>query len=114
MPGKKGNRNALKHGFYAQRFTDAESRNLDQARQDLLDEIAMLRIFADRIAGRLSEKEPANYSEDDLKCLNTLVNITTSIGTLMRSQALMTGKHSTVEKAIEDAVLSMKERWVLA
>jgi hypothetical protein len=53
MPGKKGNRNALKHGFYAQRFTDAESRNLDEARQDLLDEIAMLRIFADRIAGRL-------------------------------------------------------------
>lgn len=114
MTPRKGNKNALKHGFYAQRYTLEETTGLDKTRQDLLDEISVLRVFARRVTDRLSDKSAGEYSEDDIRCLNTLVNITTSIGTLMRSQALVSGKSSSIEKSIEDAVLSMKERWTLA
>jgi len=111
---RKGNQNALKHGFYAKRYSPTETSDLDKTRQDLLDEINVLRVFARRITDRLSDKSAGEYSEDDVRCLNILVNITISIGTLMRSQAMISGRSSNIEKSIEDAVLSIKERWTLA
>jgi hypothetical protein len=114
MPGKKGNKNALKHGFYAHWFTEDETKNLEHGREDARDEIANLRRFAGRITQRLLKIEPEVYSEADMKCFDTLVNINIAIGTLLRTNALMTGKHSNVEKSIEDAILSMEERWILA
>lgn len=114
MPGKLGNKNALKHGFYAHWFTEDEKKNLIHGREDALDEIDNLRRFAGRITKRLAKIEPEAYSEADMKCLDTLVNINIAIGTLLRTNALITGKDSNVEKTIEDAILSMEERWILA
>ncbi len=42
MPGKKGNTNALKHGFYSSRFTQEENKAFETARQNPLDEIVYL------------------------------------------------------------------------
>ena len=57
MAGSPGNRNALKHGFYAKSFTVEEGKALDRSRQDVLDEIKNLRIRANRI-GRWLDKHP--------------------------------------------------------
>jgi hypothetical protein len=110
----RGNTNALKHGFYSKRFTKEEHENLDRTRQDPLDEIASLRTHANRLNTWLLERNPAEYDEDYFTALNTLVNIYISIGTLLRTQAFLSGEACNVEKSIEEAVISLKERWILA
>ena len=110
----KGNRNALKHGFYSRRFTPDENQNLNLARHDNLDEIACLRTHANRLNAWLLEQDPASYDEKYFAAVNTLIHINLSIATLMRTQTLLSGKSSNVEKSIEDAVLSLHDRWTLA
>ena len=114
MPGKIGNRNALKHGFYSRRFTLEEKKALEAARADTLDEIVCLRTHANRVSTWLLEKDIDEFDESYFKAVNTLMNICIAIGTLLRTQALITGESSNVEKSIEAAILSDKERWLLA
>ncbi len=114
MPGKKGNTNALKHGFYSRRFTQEENLALERTRQDTLDEIACLRIHANRVNAWLLEKEPGDFDQAYFAAVNTLVNINIAIGTLLRTQALISGRSSNVEKSIEEAIIAAKERWILA
>jgi len=114
MPGKKGNTNALKHGFYSKRFTQEQNQALDSTRLDAMDEIACLRTHANRVNAWLLERDPSEFNEAYFAAVNTLININIAIGTLLRTQALVTGKSANVEKSIEEAVLSMKERWILA
>ena len=110
----KGNKNALKHGFYSRGFTQSEQTALDHARPDPLDEIACLRTHANRVNAWLLERDPSSCDESYFTALNTLVNITISIGTLIRTHALINGKSSNIELAIQDAILSARDRWVLA
>ena len=114
MAGKVGNKNALKHGFYGKLGPEEKAKNQEKEREDALDEIHSLRIYAKRIKERLDNKEPEKYSDADLRSINTLVEINLAIGTLLRTNALIGGKSSDVEKSIEEAIASMEERWVLA
>jgi hypothetical protein len=98
MPGQKGNTNALKHGFYSRRFTKEVNEALVYARQDPLDEIACLRAQAIRVSGWLQEKDPSEFDTAYFTAVNTLANIAIAIGTLLRTQALITGKASNVDK----------------
>lgn len=110
----KGNTNALKHGFYSRQFTKELNEALSHARLDVLDEIACLRAQAIRVNDWLLQRDPNELDEAYFAAVNTLVNISIAIGTLLRTEALITGKSSNIEMAIEEAVLSMKERWILA
>ena len=110
----RGNRNALKHGIYARSFTPEENETLDHARADTRDEIKSLRVQALRVSTWLKGKGPEDFGESYFRAMNTLVNINMSIGTLLRTESLIAGTSSAVEKAIEEAVLSKKERWILA
>lgn len=119
-PGRKpgaqpGNKNAMKHGFYAKRFSDSESRRLDT--QDLTDvksEIAFLRVCIDRLSEQLDfsisyfqNKDGADTnSRDDhyLKQLNTLSIMAQSIATLVRTDHLVKGKAGDVSSAIFEAL----------
>jgi len=58
--GQPGNRNALKHGFYAKTLTEAERLDLQVAAdiEGIDDEIALLRV---KIKGAL-EKDPDNIT----------------------------------------------------
>jgi hypothetical protein len=112
MSAPKNNKNAFKHGFYSKHFTKTENRELQKTRLDLLDEIGLLRVYLARISATLSNKR--SLSEDDLKMLNTATLITTSVATLMRSQSFLGGSSEGVEKAIEDAILSQRDQWILA
>jgi hypothetical protein len=114
MPGTKGNTNALKHGFYSRRFTKEENLALEHARQDTLDEIACLRTHANRVNAWLLERDPSEFDVAYFAAVNTLVNINIAIGTLLRTQALISGRSSNIEKSIEEAIISGRERWILA
>ena len=115
MPGApKGNHNALRHGFYSRQFTEVEKSNLDLARPGTLDEITCLREHATRINTWLLNQDPSTYDDRYFTAVDTLARLMIAIGTLQRTQAILTGTSSNIEKSIEDAVLSQQQRWTLA
>jgi hypothetical protein len=114
MPGQKGNTNALKHGFYSRRFTKEVNEALRYAHPDALAEIACLRAQAVRVNGWLQDKDPDEFDIAYFTAVNTLANICIAIGTLLRTQALITGQATNVELAIQDAIINAKDRWILA
>jgi hypothetical protein len=60
-----GNKNALKHGFYADKFTAAESTKLDsQGETDLKAEIAALRVCIDRLLNELDFRPQDDYRRE--------------------------------------------------
>lgn len=108
-----GNKNALKHGFYADKFTAAESKRLDsQGTTDLLAEIALLRVCIDRLLNELdfSEKTNADANGNNIRDvhylhqLNTLTAMTQSVGTLARTEYLMRGKNEGIQKSLLEAL----------
>jgi hypothetical protein len=103
--------NPIKDCFYARWFTAQEKRDLKKSSPDGCDEISNLRCFAGRITRHLSQKEPAGFSDEDLKLLNTLVRISVGIGALQRGNATRQGKEARLEKSIEEAIESMEEDW---
>ena len=110
--GQPGNKNAFKHGFYSRHYSADEKKRLPKTRQDLLDEIAHLRIWLDRLSSSLDGKQ--EFSEREITMLKILISISVSIATLMRSQSFLTGKPDDVERDLQDAILSQAERWILA
>jgi len=129
MPAPKGNTNALKHGFYATRFTADETARLDdQKPADVQAEIALLRVCIDRLTTQLQFDElpdppaieetsqtigSADRTRDDhyLKQLNTLSLMTQSLATLARTQHMIHGKSGDVVdsilKALEEIRIEM-------
>lgn len=110
-----GNKNALRHGFYANKFTQDENERLDgQQATDLTAEIALMRVFMDRLAGQISfdsvmmvDKEgklTAIRDDHYLQQLNTMTAIATSLGTLSRTEYLIRGKSEGVQKSILEAL----------
>jgi hypothetical protein len=104
MP-RKGNTNALKHGLYAQRFTDIERGHLKKMPAlDLAQEIALLRVTVDRITEAISDadkkEKPALY--------NSLTLALTTITGMVRTQNIITGHNSETETAILDALAEIR------
>ena len=105
---KPHNRNALKHGFYADHFSPEELLKFKK-KKDLGSEINLARMTADRIFARLSENglapgQSGALDEDTLHALNTLSAILTNIGSLARSHQIVSGKYMPTETAILDAL----------
>jgi hypothetical protein len=105
---------SLRRCFYARWFSKEEKRFLRKSTPDGSDEVHNLRTFAGRITLRLSQKDPLEYSDEDLKLVNTLVKISVGIGALLRGNVTIQGKGSNVEKSIEEALQSMEQDWSLA
>jgi hypothetical protein len=103
--------NPIKNCFYARWFTRVEKRFLRKSSPDGCDEIYNLRTFAGRITAQLSHKDPLEYSDDDLKLINTLVKIEVGIGALLRGNVTIQGKGSPVDKSIQEAIQSMEQDW---
>jgi hypothetical protein len=119
-PGAQpGNKNAMRHGFYANRFTAEQQKRLDgQDATDLQAEINLIRVCLDQLYDQLYF-EPAylpnkegGQSElrDDhyLKQLNTLSLMTQSLSTLARTQYLIKGKGGDVADAIMHALEELR------
>lgn len=113
-PGaQQGNKNALKHGFYADKFTTNEKSRLDgQNATDVTAEIALLRVCIDRLLNELDfdpiERTDANgnTSRDThyLQQLNTLSAIAQAIGGLSRTEYLIRGKSEGIQNSIMEAL----------
>lgn len=108
-----GNKNALRHGFYANKFTQDENTRLDeQPITSMTAEIALLRVCLDRLAEQIDFTETfltdtnGNKLRDMhyLHQLNTLSTISQSIGTLARTEYLIRGKSEGVQKSILEAL----------
>lgn len=114
---KPGNKNALRHGFYAQRFTADQNSRLDQQKPvDVESEIALIRVCIEKLRNELNF-EPAyltdaqkNETRDDhyLKALNTLGLMTQSLSTLVRTQHLVHGKTGDVQDSILRALEELR------
>jgi hypothetical protein len=96
--------NPINKCYYARWFSAEEKRFLKKSSPDGCDEIANLRTFAGRLTRHLSRREPAEYSDDDLKLLTTLVRLSAGIGTLQRGNATIQNREGDVEKSIEEAI----------
>jgi len=112
-----GNKNALRHGFYAKRFNAEESRRLNATESiDVQSEIALLRVCIDRLSEQLDfEKHNikdgnGNELTDDhyLKQLNTLAIMTGALSTLTRTHYLTRGKAGDVTDAILGALEELR------
>jgi len=119
-PGAQpGNKNAMRHGFYAQRFSADEQTRLDtQDPTDVQSEIALIRVCIDRLYEQLyfsptylknKEGGQSEFRDDHyLKQLNTLSIMTQSLGTLTRTQYLTHGKGGDVADAITHALEELR------
>lgn len=114
-----GNKNALKHGFYAKRFNKDEALRLaGQDPTDVKAEIELLRVCIDRLAEQLN-LEPVYFQDKDgedtnsrddhyLKQFNTLALMTQSLATLARTDHLIHGKAGSVQDAIMQALEELR------
>ncbi len=103
MPPKKGNLNALKHGLYAKRYSKDERKSLAQMDPaSLAQEIALMRVTADRILSLIDQTQDADSL---VKLYNTLATSITTLNTLARTHALLTGNYSPLEDALTEALL---------
>lgn len=102
---QKGNKNALKHGFYSELLTPAELARLNKVKEiDLDDEIKLLRSIVFRLRKIVSIEE---LNEDELKALNTIGNIVQVINTTQRTKLLARGGGGEIAQTIMEAILSL-------
>ncbi len=107
LPGpnrkRSGNRNALKQGYYAKSFNQAESADLEEMGQeaDLTSEIAMMRVVIRRVF----------EAADDCAELEAWVNVLRSLGAastrlagLLKAQKQLSGGGSEIADALSQAL----------
>jgi hypothetical protein len=105
-----GNTNALKHGFYAQQFSQLELTDLETALgSGLGDEIALMRVLIRRFVEAV-EAQPTLPLDDTSHFLNTLGSSMTRLAGLLRADKLLTGSDdSAVMQAIHSAIAEFTE-----
>ena len=112
MPAPKGNKNALKHGFYARHFTAEEKRELNKKANreaGIWAEIKLLRVVAGRILRDFEAAQKDYAAEGSVGTLNTLINCATRVSTLYRTDFLMTGEDNETYTAIMDAIAEIEQ-----
>src|SRR5574340_119965 len=89
--GQPGNLNAVKHGFYSARFSDAEVKRLGKMGNplDVESELQLLRVVLGRVARRLElnglnadGRKPLD--EMGIKSIDRVVSVSIAIGSLIR------------------------------
>jgi hypothetical protein len=100
--GQQGNKNALKHGFYARKFSNAECRDLaDCPVTDPLSEAAMIRVLQRRL---FELSETVSDFESLRLLLNTIARSAYTIDRLIRTSAAFTGQQDPFSALLIDAV----------
>ena len=98
----KGNRNALKHGFYSRLFRSTELEQLRSlSTPGLTDEIEMLRLVIRRVVDQASEVQDLDQL---LRYLSTLSHATAQLSRLLRTQRLLIGEVNQIEDALKQAL----------
>lgn len=114
---KANNKNALKHGYYSKTFTADEKKRLDdQGALDVLAEINLIRVSADKLKDQISFDEVTRTDNNGtefrdahyLAQLNTLSAMTTAIATLVRTHYLTHGKSGDIQSSILAALEELR------
>ena len=109
--GQPGNLNALKHGFYSNRFDDAENIDLEAYLTTGLDsEVAMLRVFTRRVFELADGIQDLKEARESLGALGLAA---TRLATLLKSQMFLEGDQSdevkrTITEALNEIVDDLK------
>lgn len=100
----KGNKNALKHGFYSELLTSAEVARLNKLTEiDLDDETKILRA----LVYRLTEEVDTSQLDEARKTANTIANIVQVINTTQRTKLLARGGAGEIAQTIMEALMSL-------
>src|SRR5574338_1460242 len=97
------NKNAMKHGLYAERISKPEGNVLEGMKvTDIEGEIAYMRVMCARIArilehNGLDSNATQPLGEEALKMLNTLDKTLTTLITYVRQYAFQTGEKSELD-----------------
>ena len=115
--GQKGNKNALRHGFYSKMFTEDERERLDAQKKIIDSEIAINRIAISRIWELIdfkpkmridnngSEYQDSHY----LSQLALIGSLSNYIAGFIRTDFLTTGKETETRTTILLALEQLRE-----
>jgi len=92
--GQPGNLNRLKHGFYSKRLKTMEVDEVEGLREDLNDELALLRAMLRRFVERW---EVVESLEEDARVLDQASQVMTRLGTLLRTNYVLRGRTSEAD-----------------
>jgi hypothetical protein len=102
--GQPGNNNALSHGFYSRKFRTIELSDLNASLKDnLTDEIALLRVAIRRCFDYISDQDEISLAEWS-DCLSALSSATLNLSTLIKTQKILTGKDTDVIGVLTSAL----------
>ncbi len=112
--GQPGNRNSLKHGYYASLFDPAEIRKLDQLKEhEVDDEIDLLRLLIKRTVA--SMPPPAELAPSErLRAVRVITYAVSCVEKLELTRSLVFNHGSSWDDAVEEALKTQRERWKLA
>ena len=118
MGAPKGNRNALKHGLYAKHYTAEELERLRKMRPDNYEpELGMIRtavnnvfeiqVYIKKLAAEAMRTGQPVEVEALAKITNSLSLALTALNTTARTQALFSGKDTSLNDDFEQALNSL-------
>lgn len=103
----RGNRNALKHGFYPRQFKKADLSDLDKANlSGLQDEITMLRLFIRRVLELGRDVEDLYEAQYLLRTVSLAVITLTR---LIKTQHWLSSGDDEVSQALKQALLEVNQ-----
>ena len=105
----KGNRNALKHGFYAHNFSKLELKRLENTGDSLETLIGAAHVIADRMMTRLTNDGleadgQGEISQRTLAAINSLNVVFSNISGLTKTRLITEGRYEPTETAILEAL----------
>jgi uncharacterized protein YjcR len=102
----RGNRNALKHGFYARKFNKEEIKDLDRRCPELDDEIKLLRVYMRRVA---EQADSFTSLDQGLEFLRALSLATYTISRLLKSRgALGPPAQDILMQSMDEAIAAIR------
>lgn len=105
----RGNHNALKHGFYSREFKKLELQDLEALNASLESEIAALRVYLRRMLEAGSDSDDASKKPRPIDILNGLGLAAMRIASLMRVNAILTGRGSSADETLQQALESIRQ-----
>jgi hypothetical protein len=109
--GQPGNRNALKHGFYAASFPSAEVRDLENTTfTGLSEEIALLRVYIRRVIERSRGVEDLAQV---LAILRSICLATACLNRLLKTQQFLASHDDPTRRELEAALTQVYAEWGL-
>ena len=106
-----GNRNALKHGFYASKFSQQELASLDTLQIGLVDEIILLRLMMRRVVEQAGAQE-STLDEWSIT-LQRLSLVANRLARLLKIHQELTGEKEDNKESVFQAFRDMmaKKGW---